>query len=431
MIARYTLPEMGKLWTDQSKFETWLEVELAAADAMAQRKIIPKAAAVSLRKFAKFDIARIDEIEREVNHDVIAFLTSVSESVGSSGKYLHFGMTSSDVVDTSLSLTMVRAAKIIDKKLQRAIASVKKLSLVHRATPCVGRTHGMIAEPTTFGLKLAVWYTELKRRREHFARATEGIRVGNLSGAVGNYSNLIPEVEALVCKKLGLKPAPVSTQVLQRDRHAEFVTSLSLVASSLEKFATEIRNLQRTEIGEVAEAFGKGQKGSSAMPHKRNPITAERISGIARVMRGYAIASMENVPLWHERDIAHSSVERVILPDATILVDYALEKFIDLVDRLTVNPERMLRNLYYGGGLVFSQKVLLKLAKATGSREVAYRLVQRNALAAADGRGDFRALLWRDKDVRKHFSKRELDACFDLKQYLRNVPRIFARVYGS
>ncbi|MEE8403868.1 MAG: adenylosuccinate lyase, partial [candidate division Zixibacteria bacterium] len=331
MIERYTLPEMGQLWSEENKFKNWLKVEIEAARAMAQIKMIPAAAARSIEKKAKFKVSEIDRIEKEVNHDVLAFLTSVSKSIGSHAKYLHFGLTSSDVVDTALSLRIKEAAGIIDKKLAEAIKLVKQLAKKYKNVPCIGRTHGVLAEPMTVGLKFSVWYTELKRSQLRFRNATTGISVGKLSGAVGNFANVDPKVEAAVCKRLGLKAAEVSTQVIQRDRHAAFITSIAILGSSLEKFATEIRNLQRTEIGEMYEGFTKGQKGSSSMPHKKNPITAERITGIARLLRGYALSAMENIPLWHERDIAHSSVERVIIPDATTLIDYSLHKFIGLM----------------------------------------------------------------------------------------------------
>lgn len=430
MITRYTLPEMGAVWTDQAKYQSWLDVEVEAARAMAKFKIIPEKAFKTIVKKAKFSVDRINEIEEEVNHDVIAFLTSVSEFVGEDAKYLHFGMTSSDMLDTALSLQIKRASKLIDAKVGETLKQIKRLAKKYKKTPCIGRTHGVAAEPTSVGLKFAVWYTELQRRREHFRRATETVAVGAISGAVGNFANLDPKIEAAVCRKLGLKVAEVSTQVIQRDRHAEFITSLALIASSLEKFSTEIRNLQRTEIGEMAEGFTKGQKGSSAMPHKKNPITAERVTGIARVLRGYALTSMENVPLWHERDIAHSSVERVIFPDATILLDYGIHKFNGVLKNLIVNPKRMTENIYYGGGLVFSQRLLLKLTGPLGSRDKAYRLVQKHGMAAHEGKGAFRDLVKADPEITKHMTIEEIDACFDLDYYLKNVDKIFKRVFG-
>jgi adenylosuccinate lyase len=430
MIKRYTLPEMGALWTEEAKFQTWLEVELEAARAMARYGLIPAKAYPVIKRKAKFDVGRINVIEKEVNHDVIAFLTSVAEHVGEEAKYLHFGMTSSDVLDTALSLQMKRAAGIIDAKIASALGLIKKLAIRYKKTPCIGRTHGVLAEPTTAGLKFAVWHTELMRSRERFKAATERISVGKISGAVGNFANLDPKIEQAVCRQLGLTPAAVSTQVLQRDRHAEFISSLALMGSSLEKFATEIRNLQRTEIREMAEGFAKGQKGSSAMPHKKNPITAERITGIARLLRGYAVSAMENVALWHERDIAHSSVERVIIPDATIIADYGLQKFIDVLKGLVVYEKRMLENIYYGGGLVFSQRLLLKLAGPVGSREAAYQMVQRNALLASEGKGGFRNLVKSDREITKYLKLSEIDSCFDLAYYTKNVDKIFRRVFG-
>ncbi len=430
MIERYTLPEMGALWTDDAKYRTWLEVEVEAARAMAKLKIIPVKAARGIAKRADFNVKRINEIEAEVNHDVVAFLTSVAEYVGEDAKYLHYGMTSSDVLDTALSLNLKRAAAIINKKITVALREIKKLAKKYQMTPCMGRTHGVLAEPTTVGLKFALWYTELQRAQERFQQAAKGIEVGKISGAVGNYANLDPRVEAAVCKRLGLTPAKVSTQVIQRDRHAFYITSLAIMASSLEKFATEIRNLHRTEIGEITEGFGKKQKGSSAMPHKKNPITAERITGIARLLRGYAVSAMENIPLWHERDIAHSSVERIILPDANIIADYGLQKFIDLLKGLVIHEKRMLENIFFRGGVVFSQRLLLKLTGPVGSREKAYRMVQRNALAAVEGKGLFNELVRHDKEIHQYLSDSEIDSCFDLTYYTKNVNRIFKRVFG-
>ncbi len=431
MIPRYTLKEMGTLWSEENKFKTWLEVEVEAAHAMARMKIIPMSAYTTIKKKARFDVDRINEIEKEVNHDVIAFLTSVSEHVGDEARYLHFGMTSSDMLDTSLSLLMKRAAAIIDKKIVTALRQIKALAIRHKMTPCMGRTHGILAEPMTVGLKFAVWYTELKRAQARFKAATEEISVGKISGAVGNFANLDPKIEAAVCRRLGLKPAEVSTQVIQRDRHANYISALALLGSSLEKFATEVRNLQRSEIGEMAEGFTKGQKGSSAMPHKKNPITAERITGIARMLRGYSISAMENIPLWHERDIAHSSVERVIIPDATIIIDYGLQKFNELLKGLVVNEKRMIENIFFKGGVVFSQRLLLKLTGPVGSRDKAYRMVQRNAMAAHEGKGMFRDLVKKDAEVRSFLSESDIDSCFDIKYYTRNVGKIFKRVFGK
>jgi adenylosuccinate lyase len=431
MIERYTLPEMGALWTDRAKYRSWLDVEIQAAKAMAKYGYIPKKAAQTIAQKADFRVDRINEIEAEVNHDVIAFLTSVAEFVGEPSKYVHFGLTSSDVLDTALSLQIKKASVLLDKKIKAILARIKRLAMKYKSTPCIGRTHGVVAEPTTAGLKFAVWYTELQRRHLHFQRAAETMAVGAISGAVGNYANVDPRVEKEVCRKLGLETAKVTTQVIQRDRHAEYLNSLALLATSLEKFATEIRNLQRSEIGEMAEGFTKGQKGSSAMPHKKNPITAERVTGIARVLRGYALTAMENVPLWHERDIAHSSVERIIIPDATILLDYGLQKFLEVLKGLVVDPKRMMTNIFYGGGLVFSQQVLLKLTGPAGSREKAYRIVQRNAMIAQGGKGLFKELLLGDAEVRQYLSEAEIANCFEVSYYTKHVDTIFKRVFGK
>ncbi len=431
MIPRYTLPEMGSLWTDESKFSSWLKVELAVCKAMAEMKIIPSRAYQTIVKKANFDIKRINMIEAETNHDVIAFLTSVAEFVGPDAKYIHYGMTSSDMLDTALSLQMKEAAGIIDKKLVLSLNKIKKLALKYRKTPIIGRTHGVLAEPTTLGLKFAVWYTELSRGRDRFKRAAEMAAVGAISGAVGNFANIDPRIEARVCKYLKLNVAAVSTQVIQRDRHAGYISALAILASSIEKFATEIRNLHRTEIGEISEGFAKGQKGSSAMPHKKNPIAAEKLCGLARLLRGYALAAMENIPLWHERDIAHSSVERVIIPDSTIAVDYGLNLFNDLLDRLEINTSRMLENIYLYGGIVFSQRLLLLLTTVLGDRDKAYRIVQRNAMEAFKGAIGFRELVSKDKDILKSIDSADLDACFELNYYLKNVDKIFKRVFNK
>jgi len=431
MIPRYTLPEMGELWSEQSKFKHWLEVELAVCKAMAEMRLIPQKAFRNIQKKAAFDIERINQIESETNHDMIAFLTSVSEFVGPDSKYIHFGMTSSDVLDTALSLQMKEAAEMIDRKIVSALDKIKKLALQYKMTPIIGRTHGIIAEPTTLGLKFAVWHTELNRSRERFRAAAETAAVGAISGAVGNFANIDPKIEARVCKLLGLEAAAVSTQVIQRDRHAAYITALAILASSIEKFATEIRNLQRTEIDEMSEGFAKGQKGSSAMPHKRNPITSERLTGLARLLRGYALSSMENIPLWHERDIAHSSVERIIIPDSTIAVDYGLKLFNDILDRIVINEKRMLENIYRYGGIVFSQRVLLKLTEVIGNRDKAYFLVQRDAMEAYEGTDGFRELLKEDREIMQYLSEAEIDECFDLDYYLKNVGKIFRRVFGQ
>jgi adenylosuccinate lyase len=431
MIPRYTLPEMGQLWSDESKFRHWLEVELAVCRAMADAAMIPRKSLRNILQKADFDIKRIDEIEAVTNHDVIAFLSSVAEFVGPDAKYIHYGMTSSDVLDTALSLQMRKAAKIIDKKLAAALRKIRNLALKHKMTPIIGRTHGVAAEPTTLGLKFAVWYTELGRGRERFQTAAERAAVGAISGAVGNFANVDPKIEAAVCKILGLKVDKVSTQVIQRDRHAEYISALAILAASMEKIGTEIRNLHRTEIGEMMEGFAGGQKGSSAMPHKKNPITAERLSGIARLLRGYAITAMENIPLWHERDIAHSSAERVIMPDGTILVDYGLKLLNDILDRLVINEERMLENIYRHGGIVFSQRLLLRLTDAVGDRDKAYTTIQRNAMQALRGKTGFRELVEKDKDLAGYLTRDEIDKCFELTYYLKNVSSIFRRVFGK
>jgi len=431
MIARYTLPEMGALWSDESKYRHWLEVEIAVCKAMSEMGIIPKKALRTIVSKADFDVKRINEIEAVTNHDVIAFLTSVSEFVGPDSRYIHFGMTSSDMLDTALSLQMKKAAVLIDKKLVSALSKIKKLALKYKMTPIIGRTHGVAAEPTTLGLKFAVWYTELERGKERFKTAAERAAVGAISGAVGNFANIDPRIEARVCKLLGLKVDKVSTQVIQRDRHAEYVTSLAILMSSVEKFGIEIRNLHRTEIGEVMEGFAKGQKGSSAMPHKKNPITSERLSGIARLIRGYSTTAMENIPLWHERDIAHSSAERVILPDSAILADYGLKLFNDILGRLTINPKRMLDNINIYGGIVFSQRLLLKLTRAIGDRDKAYRMVQRNAMKAYQGGTGFKELVKKDKDITGILSDAEIDESFEMDYYFKNVGKIFKRVFGK
>jgi adenylosuccinate lyase len=430
MISRYTLPEMGELWSERSKFRYWLKVELAVCRAMADNGMIPQKSFQRILKKADFDIERINQIEAETNHDVIAFLTSVNEYVGPDAKYIHFGLTSSDVLDTALSLQMKEAAGIIDKKIVAALEKIRKLALEHKMTPIIGRTHGVIAEPTTLGLKFAVWYTELERGRERFKLAASEAAVGAISGAVGNFANVDPKIETAASKYLGLETDKISTQVIQRDRHAAYIASLAILASSIEKFATEIRNLQRTEIGEISEGFARGQKGSSAMPHKRNPITAERLTGLARLLRGYSVSAMENIALWHERDIAHSSVERVIIPDSTILVDYGLKLFNDILDRLVIDEKRMLENIYRFGGIVFSQRVLLRLTEVIGNRDKAYPMVQRNAMKAYEGIHGFRELLKEDLEIGQYLSEAEIDGCFDLEYYFKNVGKIFKRAFG-
>jgi len=429
MIQRYTHPEMGRIWSDQRRYETWLLVETAAAEAMAVAGIVPPDAARYLREKGAFDIARIEEIEQTTQHDVIAFTTAVAEKVGPSARWLHFGMTSSDVIDTAQALQMREACDVILKDLDSLSEAVRERALEHRRTPMIGRTHGVHAEPMTFGLKLALWYAEIARDIERVRRAQQTISVGKLSGAVGTFAHLPPQIEADVCRRLGLEPAPVASQVIQRDRHAELMTALAITAASLEKFALEIRGLQKTEIGEVEEPFAKGQKGSSAMPHKRNPIGCEQIVGLARLIRGNAHAALENVALWHERDISHSSVERVILPDSFIAVDHMLRRFTRIVRGMVVYPERMRENLERSHGVVFSGSVLLELARRGVSREQAYEWVQRNAMRAfAEGR-DFKRLLAADPDIAHVLSSVEIERAFDLDEQFRFVDDIFERVF--
>ncbi len=431
MIPRYTLPEMGALWEPEYKFNIWLKIEILVCEALAHRREIPASAVSEIKKKAKFDIARIDEIEKEVKHDVIAFLTCVSENVGEANRYMHLGLTSSDILDTTLAVQLKDAAKLILKELESFRDAVREQAFRTKDVPTIGRSHGIHAEPLTFGLKLAVWYEETCRNIERLKRARERIAYGQISGAVGTFSCIDPAVEEYVCKKLGLKPAPVSTQVIQRDRHAEFFTTLAIIASSIEKFATEIRHLQRTEVLEVEEFFSGGQKGSSAMPHKRNPVISEQMSGLARVVRANSLAAMENVPLWHERDISHSSVERVIGPDSTILVHYMLRKMTGLVQKMIVYPKNMKKNLELTGGLCYSQTVLLALVRKGLTREEAYQLVQRNAMRAWEGKGSFLSLLKRDSKIKKHLSGKELGQVFNLKTQLKNVDKIFKRIFKN
>jgi adenylosuccinate lyase len=421
---------MGRIWSEQRKYEAWLQVEVAAAEAMADAGMIPAEAARDLKDKGGFDIARIEAIEKVTQHDVIAFTTSVAERVGSSARWLHFGLTSSDVVDTAQALQMREACDIILADLDAACAAVKTRAFEHRHTPMIGRTHGVHAEPMTFGLKLALWYAELRRDIDRVRRAREVVRVGKISGAVGTFAHLDPAIEAAVCARLQLEPAPISSQVIQRDRHAELLAALAITAASLEKFALEIRGLQKTEIGEVEEPFGKGQKGSSAMPHKRNPIGSEQIVGLARLIRANAMAAMENVALWHERDISHSSVERVILPDSFIALDHMLRRFTRIVAGLVVYPERMRQNLERSRGVIFSGQVLLELARRGISREQAYEWVQRNAMRSFDEQRDFKTLLLDDDAVVGVLTAAEIGKAFDLNEQLRNVDTIFERVFA-
>src|SRR5687767_9450289 len=429
MMGRYTSPEMGRIWSDHHKYETWLQVEAAAADAMARAGIIPGDAARDIRERGRFDIERIDEIEQVTQHDVIAFTTAVAEHIGPSARWLHFGLTSSDVVDTAQAIQMREATDLLIKDIEGLLDAVRTRAEEHRATPMMGRTHGVHAEPMTFGLKLALWFAELQRDHERLKRARAAIAVGKVSGAVGTFAHLDPSIEAAICRKLGLEPAPVSSQVIQRDRHAELLTMIAITGASLEKFALEIRGLQKTEIGEVQEPFGKGQKGSSAMPHKRNPIGCEQITGLARLLRGNAHAALENVALWHERDISHSSVERVILPDSFIALDHMLRRFARIVKGLVVTPDRMKQNLELSRGVVFSGTVLLELAQRGIAREQAYEWVQRNALRSYDEKKDFKQLLVADKDVMGVLDQKTIEDAFDLKVQLKNVDQIFDRVF--
>ena len=428
MITRYTRPEMGKIWEDENKFRVWLEIEILACDAQAQLGVIPKEAVDVIRAKAKFDVDRILQIEDEVKHDVIAFLTNVGEHVGPESRFIHLGMTSSDVLDTALAVQMKQSAELLVKDLDALRAVLAKRAREFKHTPMIGRTHGIHAEPTTLGLKFALWYAETERDLGRIQSALRTISVGQISGAVGTYAHLDPFVERYVCEKLGLQPAPISTQVLQRDRHAEFMNTLAVCGCSLEKFATEIRHLQKTEVLEVEEYFSKGQKGSSAMPHKRNPITCERIAGLSRVLRGNALAAMEDVALWHERDITHSSVERVIVPDSCILLDYMLTQFTKIVEELLVYPEQMQANIDRTRGLIYSQDILLALTQKGLKREDAYRLVQDEAMRVWKSGQSFRNLLEQRKEVTQHLSTVELDELFDPRRSLAHVDYIFERV---
>ncbi len=427
MIERYTLPEMGRIWSDENKYRKWLEVEIYACEAMSELGIIPPKAVENIREKADFTVKRVNEIEEITNHDVIAFLTCVAEYVGEDSKYVHMGLTSSDVLDTALAAQMKEAGGIILNKLKELHEELKKKAVEHRNTLMMGRTHGVHAEPITFGLKMLLWMSEIQRHIERMERAVEAVSVGKISGAVGTYANIDPYVEQYVCKKMGLKPAPLSTQVVQRDRHAEFLTTIAVIGSSLEKFAIEIRSLQRTEILEVEEYFAKGQKGSSAMPHKRNPIISERITGMARLLRGNALAAMENVALWNERDISHSSVERVILPDSTITLHYMLVKFINLIKNLLVYPEKMMENVEKTRGLLFSQRVLLSLVNKGYTREKAYEFVQRNAMKAWKEKLQFKELVLQDPDIRSVLNEDEINSLFVYDYHLSRVDEIYRR----
>jgi adenylosuccinate lyase len=429
MIPRYTRPEMGRIWSDENRFRTWLMVEVAATETLAEAGMVPEDAAKAIRERADFDLERIHEIEAEVRHDVIAFTTAVAEIVGPQARWFHYGLTSNDVVDTAQALLIGQASEVIAADLDRLSDVLKRRAWEFKDTPMVGRTHGVHAEPITFGLKLANWYSETQRNIERFAQAAEDMRVGKFSGAVGTFAHLSPELEEKICERLGLKAAAISSQVIQRDRHAQYLATLAVIASTLDKIATEIRHLQRTEVREAEEFFSQKQKGSSAMPHKRNPVTCEQISGLARVVRSNAQAGFENVALWHERDISHSSVERVIIPDSTTLVDYTLQKTANLIDTMLVYPKRMLANLGSTGGLVFSGQLLLDLVEHGVSREDAYRLVQKHAMRAWQEGKNFRELVLADKTITGRVPRKQLEHAFDLKRQLRNVDKIFARAF--
>ena len=431
MIPRYSRPEMARIWSDENRFGTWLRVEIAATQVLAERGTVPREALAAIEQRSRFDVSRIEAIEREVQHDVIAFVTNVAENVGPEGRWLHYGLTSSDVVDTALAMLMRDACDLIAQDLAALMAEVKEQAHRHQHAPMIGRTHGVHAEPMTFGLKLALWHAELGRHAVRLGRARDTIAVGKLSGAVGTFSCLPPEVEQAVCERLGLAPAPISSQILQRDRHAEVMTTLAGIASSREKFATEVRALQKTEVRELEEPFGKGQKGSSAMPHKRNPVGCEQIAGLARLVRANVVAALENVALWHERDISHSSVERVIIPDSFLALDHMLRRFTSIVHGVEVHTERMLTNLESSGGLVFSGQLLLELTARGMRREDAYAVVQRHAMEAWRTGADFRAAISSDAAVRGLLKDDEIAEVFRLDRYLTHVDAIFRRVFGA
>ena len=429
MIPRYTRPEMGRIWSEENGFQKWLDVEILAAEGLSKLGKVPRAAIARIRKKARFDVKRIREIEAEVKHEIIAFLSSVAESIGDDARYLHVGMTSSDVMDTGLAIQFKEASAILERDIEDLLQVLRRQAHKYKRTVMIGRTHGVHAEPITFGLKLALWYQEMERNLGRFQKAVDEISVGQISGAVGTFAQISPKVEAYVCKKSGLKPALVSNQIIQRDRHAYYFATLAIIAGSLEKFAVEIRHLQRTEVQEAEEPFTAGQKGSSAMPHKRNPIHSENVSGMARLMRSYALAAMENVPLWHERDISHSSVERVIAPDATIALDFMLRRMIYVLGDLCVYPENMKRNLEKSGGAVFSEKILLALVAKGIARDDAYRMVQKHALKVGREGGNLKRELITDPEIRRHLSAEEIDAGWGVEHHLANLDFIFRRVF--
>lgn len=430
MIERYTLPRMKTIWATEHKLGIWLRIERLVCEALAQQGEIPRIAITAIRKKVKIDVRRMEEIEAVVKHDVIAFLEMVSEQIGPQARYLHQGLTSSDILDTSLSVLMVEAADLIIEGLERLLRILKQRAFEFKETVMVGRSHGVHGEPITFGLKLTLWYAETERNLERMRRSREEIRYGKLSGAMGTFAHLPPSVEEYVCQRLGLSPAPISSQILQRDRHAQYMTTLALLAGSIEKFSIEIRHLQRTEVLEVEEYFSEGQKGSSAMPHKRNPIGAENLSGLARVVRANTMAAFENVPLWHERDISHSSVERIIIPDSTCLVDYMLNRFTEIIKTLIVYPERMKDNLKRTEGLIYSQRILLELIKRGVARDRAYQILQRHALTAWQGKGEFMDLIKSDPVIRNHLTPKIIKDCFEVKYYLRHLEAIYKRVFS-
>ena len=429
MIARYTRPEMGRIWEDKNRFSKWLQVEILACEAMAKEGLVPKEALSTIKRRASFSVDRILEIEEVTKHDVIAFLTNVAEYVGPHSRYIHLGLTSSDILDTSFALLLKEAMTLIIRDAEEFIEVIKERAQEHKYTIMIGRSHGIHAEPITFGLKLAVWYGEMKRNLERLKEALEIISYGKLSGAVGTFANVSPKIEAYVCGKLGLRPAEISTQITQRDRHAQYFTTLAILAGTLEKIAVEIRHLQRTEVLEAEESFSRGQKGSSAMPHKKNPIGSENISGLARLVRTNSLAAMENMALWHERDISHSSVERVIGPDSTILTDFMLHRLTRIIKNLVVHPDRMLENLNTLRGLIFSQQILIRLAALGLKRETAYEMVQRNALKVWDTDRDFKTLLLEDDEIREHLTEDELEEIFNIDYHLKHVEDIFERVF--
>lgn len=430
MIPRYSRDIMSGIWRLENRYQIWLDIEILACEAMAKKGDIPANALKNIKKRAGFDIGRIEEIEKTTKHDVIAFLTSVTEKVGEDGRFIHMGLTSSDILDTSLAVLLRQAAQILIDDVKLLLTVLKEKAVKHKNTLMIGRSHGIHAEPITFGLKMALWHHEMERNLTRLVRARDTISYGKISGAVGTFSFIDPSIEEYVCQKLGLKPAPISSQIVQRDRHAEFFTTLAIIASSIDKFSQEIRLLQRTEVREVEEYFAPGQKGSSAMPHKRNPVLSENLCGLARLMRSYALASLEDVALWHERDISHSSVERVVAPDATIVLDFMLHRFTELVEKLVIYPDRMLANLNMTKGVIFSQMVLLKLIERGMSREDAYRVVQQNAMRSWNESTDFQRLLLKDREVIKYISAKDIEDAFKIDNFLRHVDFIFNRVFG-